>query len=133
MTQRDARANEADRAMHQSPARTARSLVAAPLVLAALSACAPTPAPGDAQAAVAPARAEMQEMPACRPDPALFTPPAAPDCVFGRRELKTLDPDQWARLKIEYERQCYRAAERAVRERLKLLQAATRCEIDVRR
>ena len=31
---------------------------------------------------------------------------SAPDCVFHRAELKTIDPDQWARLKIEYERQC---------------------------
>lgn len=119
--------------MHQRRDSTTRSLVAAPLMLAALSACAPTPAPEDAQAAVAPARTEMQETPACQPDPALFTPQAAPDCAFGRPDLKTLDPDQWARLKIEYERQCYRNAERAVRERLKLLQAAARCEIDARR
>lgn len=116
--------------MNHSPDKTVRSLVAAPLLLAALSACAPTPVPEDAQAAVAPARAKMQETPACQPDPALFTPQAPPDCVFGRPDLKTLDPDQWARLKIEYERQCYRNAERAVRERLKLLQTAARCEID---
>lgn len=101
-------------------------------MLAALSACAPTPAPENAQAAVAPACSEMQEKAACQPDPALFTPQGAPDCVFGRPDLKTLDPDQWARLKIEYERQCYRNAERTVRERLKLLQAAARCEIDAR-
>jgi hypothetical protein len=120
--------------MRHSRHKTVRSLMAAPLMLAALSACAPTPAPPDnAEAAVAPARTEMQETPACRPDPALFTPPAAPDCVFGRPDLKTLDPDQWARLKIEFERQCYRKAERTVRERLKLLQAAARCEIDARR
>ena len=116
--------------MHRSSDRTARSLVAAPLLFAALSACAPTPAPEDARAAVAPARTKMQEAPLCQPDPALFTPPAAPDCAFGRPDLKTLDPDQWARLKIEYERRCYQNAERAVRERLKLLQAAARCEID---
>ena len=118
--------------MHHSSDRTARSLAAAPLLLAALSACAPTPAPENAQAAVAPARAEIQETPACQPDPVLFTPQAAPDCLFGRSDLKTLDPDQWARLKIEYERQCYRNAERAVRERLRLLQVAARCEIDAR-
>jgi hypothetical protein len=116
--------------MHDCPGKRARRLLAASLLLAALSACAPTPAPQDAQAGIAPAHTEMQETPACRPDPALFTPQAAPDCVFGRPDLKTLDPDQWARLKIEYERQCYRNAERAVRERLKLLQAAARCEID---
>jgi len=118
--------------MHHSRDKTTRSLVAAPLMLAALSACAPTPAREDAQAALAPARTDMQETPACQPDPALFTPQAAPDCAFGRPDLKTLDPDQWARLKIEYERQCYRNAERAVRERLKLLQVAARCEIETR-
>jgi hypothetical protein len=48
--------------------------------------------------------------------------------VFRRAELKTIDPDQWARLKIEYERQCYQNAEKTVRERLRRLQAANRCE-----
>jgi hypothetical protein len=99
-------------------------------MLAALSACAPTRIPENAQAAVTPVPAETQETPACRADPALFVSQAAPDCVFGRPDLKTLDPGQWARLKIEYERQCYRNAERAVRERLRLLQVAARCEID---
>lgn len=116
--------------MHDSSAKRARNLLAAPLLLAALSACAPTPAPEGAQAAIAPAHAGMSETPACRLDPALLTPQAAPDCAFGRADLKTLDPDQWARLKIEYERQCYRNAERSVRERLKLLQAAARCETE---
>ncbi len=66
----------------------------------------------------------------CRPDRALLVPPRAPDCGFGRSDLKTLDPDQWARLKVEYERKCYQNAEKAVRERLRLLQAASRCEAD---
>lgn len=66
----------------------------------------------------------------CRPDRALLVPPHAPDCGFGRSDLKTLDPDQWARLKIEYERKCYQNAERAVRERLRRLQVASRCEAD---
>jgi hypothetical protein len=96
------------------------------MVLAPLCACAPGPSPETAQAPVA-ARAEIQESPICRPDPALLSPPAAPDCTFGRLELKTLDPDRWARLKIEYERQCYQRAEKDVRERLRLLQAASRC------
>ncbi len=94
--------------------------------LAPLMACAPSPSPETTQAPVT-ARAEMQETPICRVDPALLAPPTAPDCAFGRLELKTLDPDRWARLKIEYERQCYQRAEKAVRERLGLLQAATRC------
>jgi len=104
--------------------RTARRLAVALPMLASLSACAPGPSPETAQAA---ARAEMQQTAVCRPDPALLTPPIAPDCAFGRLELKTLDPDRWARLKIEYERKCYQQAEKDVRERLRLLQAASRC------
>jgi len=103
-------------------------LAAALPVLAALAGCAPGPSPETAQAAAAPARAEIQEIPICRADPALLTPQFAPDCKFGRSELKTLDPDQWARLKVEFERQCYQRAESTVRERLHLLQMAARCE-----
>jgi hypothetical protein len=107
--------------------RIACRLAAVLPALAALTACAPTTAPEAAQAAVAPARAEMQENPICRPDPALLAPQSAPDCKFGRQDLKTIDPDQWARLKIEFERQCYQQAEKSVRDRLRLLQAASRC------
>lgn len=106
--------------------RIARRVAVAMPALAPLSACAPGPSPETAQASVA-ARAEMQETPICRPDPALLLSPSAPDCAFGQLELKTLDPNRWARLKIEYERRCYQRAERAVRERLRLLQAANRC------
>jgi hypothetical protein len=65
----------------------------------------------------------------CRPDRALLTPQPAPDCGFGRSDLKTLDPDQWARLKLEYELKCYKDAEKLARTRLQQLQAATKCEI----
>ena len=65
-----------------------------------------------------------------RPDPALLSPQPAPDCEFKRSDLKTVDPDEWARLKIEYERQCYRDAETAARERLTLLQTSSTCEIE---
>ena len=107
--------------------RSACRLAAVLPALAVLAACAPTTSPEAAQAAVAPARAEMQENLICRPDPALLTPQSAPDCKFGRQDLKTIDPDQWARLKIEFERQCFQQAEKMVRERLRLLQAARRC------
>jgi hypothetical protein len=106
-----------------------RLAVALPL-LASLAACAPGPSPETAQAAPAPARAEMQETAICRADPALLVPQSTPDCRFGRPELKTLDPGQWARLKVEYERQCYQRAEMLVRKRLRLLQAANRCQAD---
>ena len=59
-----------------------------------------------------------------RLDPALLAPQPAPNCEYGRSDLKTVDPDEWARLKAEYERQCYQDAEKAARERLGLLQAS---------
>ena len=65
-----------------------------------------------------------------RPDLALLSPQPAPDCEFKRSDLKTVDPDEWARLKVEYERQCYQDAEKAARERLALLQASSTCEIE---
>jgi hypothetical protein len=65
-----------------------------------------------------------------RPDPALLSPQPAPDCEFKRSDLKTVDPDEWARLKVEYERQCYLDAEKAARERLALLQTSSTCEIE---
>ena len=65
-----------------------------------------------------------------RPDLALLSPQPAPDCEFKRSDLKTVDPDEWARLKVEYERQCYRDAEKAARERLALLQTSSTCEIE---
>jgi hypothetical protein len=60
----------------------------------------------------------------------LLSPQPAPDCEFNRSDLKTVDPDEWARLKVEYERQCYLDAEKAVRERLALLQTSSTCEIE---
>ena len=45
-------------------------------------------------------------------------------------DLKTVDPVEWARLKIEYERQCYQDAEKAARDRLALLQTSSTCEIE---
>jgi hypothetical protein len=65
-----------------------------------------------------------------RPDLALLSPQPAPDCEFKRSDLKTVDPDEWARLKVEYERQCYLDAEKTARERLALLQASGTCEIE---
>jgi hypothetical protein len=113
--------------------RMTRRLAAVTLFVIMLAGCAPAQPPEMAQAALASPRAELRESPICRPDPSLLTPQSAPDCKFGRQALKTLDPDQWARLKVEYERQCYLRAENAVRERLRLLQAATQCDTGTRR
>jgi hypothetical protein len=65
-----------------------------------------------------------------RPDPALLAAQPAPDCEFKRTDLKTVDPDEWTRLKVEYERQCYQDAEKAARDRLVLLQTSNFCEIE---
>ncbi len=97
----------------------------------ALSACAPDTAQLQSRPDLAPnASTEAPEASLCRPSPALLASQPAPDCAFRRSDLKTIDPDQWARLKIEYERQCYREAEKTVRERLRQLQAANKCETD---
>lgn len=64
------------------------------------------------------------------PDPVLLAPQPAPDCDFKRSNLKTVDPDEWTRLKVEYERQCFQDAEKAARERLVLLQTSNLCEIE---
>mgnify|MGYP000976901505 CR=1 FL=1 len=65
-----------------------------------------------------------------KPDPSLLALQPAPDCEFRRADVKAVDPEAWARLKIEYERQCYLEAEKTARERLSLLQAASTCEIE---
>ena len=65
-----------------------------------------------------------------RPDPELLAPQPAPNCEFGRADVKAVDPDEWARLKAEYERQCYRDAEKVARERLIQLQASSTCEVE---
>jgi hypothetical protein len=65
-----------------------------------------------------------------RPDPALLTAQPAPQCEFKNTDLKAVDPDQWERLKTEFERQCYQDAEKAVRDRLGQLQASGTCEIE---
>jgi hypothetical protein len=57
-------------------------------------------------------------------DPALLTPQPEPDCELGGPDPKTVDPDQWARLKLDYQRQCFQKAEQATRQRLALLQQA---------
>jgi len=60
------------------------------------------------------------------PDAALLSPQPAPDCEFKGANVEAMDATELARLKIEYERQCYQNAERAARDRLGLLQGAVR-------
>lgn len=76
-------------------------------------------------AAVAPARSETR---ACRPVNELLEPQPAPDCEYRGSDLKTVDPGEFARLKLDFERQCYRHAEKLARDRLRQLQASRNCE-----
>jgi hypothetical protein len=91
----------------------------------ALAGCAASSSPAPANADPA----ESAQARACLPDPALLRPQPAPDCEFGRSHRKTLDAEQWSRLKLEFERNCYRNAEKATRETLRKLQAVSRCEV----
>jgi hypothetical protein len=113
-------------------ARSATLCAAAGATAALLCACAPSSTDLESRHEGVQASTTIGEHPelACRPDRGLLVAPHAPDCSFGRSELKTLDPDQWARLKIEFERKCYQNAERAVRDKLRRLQAANRCEAE---
>ena len=81
-------------------------------------------------AAPQPAAPPPVELRVRRPDPALLTAQPAPNCEFNRDDIKAVDPDEWARLKTEFERQCYQDAEKAARERLSELQAAGTCEVE---
>ena len=60
------------------------------------------------------------------PDAALLTPQQGPDCEFKGANNEAMDASELARLRTEYERQCYQNAERAARDRLNSLQAAVR-------
>ncbi len=98
----------------------------------AVAGCARNPVHHQVQAApvhTAPPVHRHTELRIRRPDRALLKPQSAPDCEFKKDDLKTVDPDQFARLKLDYERQCYQKAEKAARERLQLLQASSKCEI----
>jgi hypothetical protein len=108
------------------------SLAALSLAMA-LAGCAQHSAQQDVKADPIEAAAPPQGHPDFRirrPNRALLMSQPAPDCEYRGTELKTVDPDQWARLKLDYERQCYQRAEKTVRDRLRLLQASSRCEIE---
>lgn len=96
-----------------------------------ISGCAPGAVQSELRPEMVHAAATSQTNPEekiCRPDRAFFAPQPAPDCGFGRSTLRTLDPQRWASLKLEYERRCFQNAEKVVRERLRRLQAAIGCD-----
>jgi hypothetical protein len=69
------------------------------------------------------AAAERQaELRIRRANPELLAPLSAPDCDFTKANVSTVDPNQWERLKLDYERRCYKDAEQTARDRLRRLQ-----------
>jgi PBP1b-binding outer membrane lipoprotein LpoB len=111
----------------------------------ALGACAQNPAPHSAAASAPqakaaqirtttlsapPARLRMaRHEPSARIrklDPALLAPQPVPNCEYKKSDIKTVDAEEWSRLKNEYELQCYRETEAAARTRLGLLQSSVR-------
>ena len=70
---------------------------------------------------------EANAVPAEETEPAYCQPRPAPDCQFRNASLRTVDPEEFTRLKIAYERRCTRRAEKAERERMRELQAAGVC------
>jgi hypothetical protein len=63
-----------------------------------------------------------------KPQPAYCKPRPAPDCEFRNASLRTVDPTEFARLKLAYERRCIRHAKKAERARMRELQASGACE-----
>jgi hypothetical protein len=74
-----------------------------------------------------PARAVAAEARICQSEKEQLAPRPPPDCEFRAPELKTVDPEQFGRLKAAYERQCVRRAERAERQRQRRLRALKGC------
>jgi hypothetical protein len=130
------------------PASLIAKLLTMPVVFCALAiaGCAQNPVhrefnPVQHEARAAPVRASARahryteprrysELRIHRPDPSLLAAQPAPDCEFKRTDVGAVDPNEWARLKIDYERQCYQDAEKIARDRLRLLQSSSMCEIE---
>jgi hypothetical protein len=125
--------NISSRLAGRLPARASRFLALAAMACAmAVSGCAQHPAQREVTADPIPAAAPVHERPEFRirrPSRALLVSQPAPDCEFRGPNRNTVDEVEWARLKLDYERQCYQRAEKVARDRLRLLQAS-RCEVE---
>ncbi len=116
------------------PARARRLLTLVVISCAmAVAGCARDPAQREVKADPVPAATPARGYPEVRihrPARALLVSQPAPDCEFRGADRNTVDPDEFTRLKLDYERQCYQRAEKVARERLRQLQASSRCEIE---
>lgn len=98
-------------------ARRSPGVLFAMLILAAgaVTGCAKQPGHQDANAALP------------QPQPSYCQPRPAPDCAFRESTRRTLDPAEFARLKLAYERRCIRRAEKTERARMRELRASGAC------
>ena len=108
-------------------ARTLVALSAVSLVLTIVGCSSPSTEQNNASYHSAPTHPRSQTR---RIYLALLAPQSAPDCKFIGPEPDTVDPDLWARLKLDYETHCYRQAEKLVRKRLRQLQTSGKCRIE---
>ena len=58
---------------------------------------------------------------------ALLASRSPPNCELAGPEPDTIDADVWARLKLDYERHCYKQAEILARKRLRRLLVSGQC------
>ena len=91
-------------------------MLVAALAAMALTGCAQQQAHQEANAVTEP------------PRPAYCEARPAPDCAFRGSIPRTVDPAEFDRLKLAYERRCIRHAEKAERERMRELHASGACE-----
>ena len=120
-------------ALGRLPIRARKLLAVSAMACAmAVAGCARNPAQREVQAEPIQAAPPVQRQPEFRirrPSRALLVSQPAPDCEFRGTNRNTVDEVEFARLKLDYERQCYQRAEKVARDRLQKLQAA-RCEIE---
>lgn len=125
------------------PWRRRRSLVLVALCAVSIAGCANNPPPREAghpvETVSQPRHKVARKSPAPRirqvertrqVDPSLLAEQPAPDCEYARTGDTAVDPGEWTRLKLDYEKQCYKAAEEISRKRLHLLQQANRADVN---
>jgi hypothetical protein len=81
----------------------------------------------DQHEAAAPAASKTRSA-TCQAEKSRLASLPEPDCEFRAVRQGTVDADEFARLKLAYERQCYQRAERAARQQLQELRASRACE-----
>jgi hypothetical protein len=108
-------------------ARRVTSWLGAPFTIAAiafvLAGCAQQSEQHEATAAAGNASSRS-----CQAERSRLASLPEPDCEFRAVRQGTVDAEEFTRLKLAYERQCYQRAERAARRQLQELRALRTCE-----